>query len=210
MNKFVADDELQIGGGKYVSVLDPSVDDITIYHIAHSLSNTGRYGGHARFFYPVAQHCVIGSYKAHSTGIQWDFLMHDATEAFILDVPSPLKYQLDDYRQLEKIWEPRISNKFSVYYPFLPEVKKLDVEALATERRDLLHPNGVWKVLQGVRSWKETIHCWHPLYAEYRFLKRADELRPELNIKVPGKFIPLLVQGVQRFAHWYLKLTNAG
>lgn len=203
-NHYVGNTELQIGEGKYVDIIDPDVSNISIYDIAHALSNTGRFGGHSKHFYSVAQHSVLGSIKASSIPAAWDFLLHDAVEAFLTDMPSPIKYNLPDYLKLEKVWETRLFERLGVSYPFFTEVKYLDLQALATERRDLLHRNGQWQVLDGVTPWREKIQCWHPTYARYRFLKRAYQLHPRGNIKVPSMYIPLMLQGIQTLAHLYL------
>lgn len=202
-------EDIQIIGGKYVSVIDPDLSEVTIYDVAHALSNTGRYAGHTRFFYPVSQHSVLGTYQTDDRDVQWDFLVHDASEAFIVDIPSPLKFQLPDYRQLEKVWETRMSNKLDARYPLVDEVRRLDIEALATERRDLLHPNGEWEIIQDVNPWKEKIICWHPLYANYRFLKRAKELRPNSPIKVPSPILPWFIQGSQVVTHFISKVFDS-
>ena len=205
MKNFVDDDVIQVSSGNYVSVISPHEDDISIYDIAHALSNTGRYGGHSKFFYSVAQHSVLGSFKTNSFISKWEFLMHDACEAYILDVPSPLKYNLPDYLLLEKKWEIMMFKKFDVSYPFIKEVKKIDLEALATERRDLLHPNGDWSCLEGVKPWKEKIIPWSPIYSEYRFLKRVNQLKPHWEVEVPNRIIPIFVEGFQRIIHLFYK-----
>jgi len=193
------DGVIQVNSGKYISLTDPNAGDFDIHDIAHALSNTGRFGGHADKFYSVAQHCVLGSYKAQYEYTAFEFMLHDASEAYLMDVPSPLKHELPAYEMLELMWEKELSRHYGVSYPFRPEIHRLDLEALATEKRDLLSNNHEdWSILDGINEWPERIHVWHPLYAKYRYLKRMKELDVIGRVIVPSKFVPILAQIFQR------------
>jgi len=198
------DGVIQVNSGKYISFTDPNVADFDIHDIAHALSNTGRFGGHADKFYSVAQHCVLGSYKASSDSVAFEFMLHDASEAYLMDVPSPLKHELPAYGMLEVMWEKKLSQYYGVRYPFCREIHRLDLEALATEKRDLLNNNDEdWSILEGIDQWSERIHTWHPCYAKYRYLKRMKELDMIEVVDVPSKFVPILAQIFQRTLNFF-------
>jgi 5'-deoxynucleotidase YfbR-like HD superfamily hydrolase len=68
---------------------------VDIEDIAHALSQMPRHGGHCLRKISVAQHCVMvhdlladGGYGSE---VAFAGLMHDAEEAYILDMPKPLK-----------------------------------------------------------------------------------------------------------------------
>src|ERR1035437_9287013 len=77
--------------GKWFDILEPTPDMIDIKSIAHSLSNICRYTGHVRHFYSVAQHSWIGSVIIPEP-YKLEFLLHDASEAYIGDMSRPLKH----------------------------------------------------------------------------------------------------------------------
>jgi len=72
--------------------LDPRAEDINIKDIARSLANTCRYGGHVPKFYSVAQHSILCAQQIVDDDVlrKWA-LMHDASEAYIGDIPIPIK-----------------------------------------------------------------------------------------------------------------------
>lgn len=86
--------------GICVDVLNPMASDFEIYDIAHSLSQLCRFGGHSREFYSVAQHSVRVAAELPS-GLQLAGLLHDASEAYLIDVPRPVKAHLSEYRRIE-------------------------------------------------------------------------------------------------------------
>lgn len=65
--------------------------------VAHSLSMQCRFGGHCIRFYSVAEHCLlmhdafINSEPTFSPLDELHILLHDAGEAYIHDIVSPLK-----------------------------------------------------------------------------------------------------------------------
>ena len=123
--------------GKYVNILNPDPDTICIEDIAHALSNICRFGGHTPQFYSVAQHShhchqlASGKHKRAA-------LFHDASEAFLVDMPSPIKKHLPDYRKLEYQLMTVIAKKFGFQFPFDPEIKKVDTEMLQFEWDNLI------------------------------------------------------------------------
>lgn len=100
--------------GKKFFPLDPRPDDVCIEDIAHSLAMQCRFNGHCKTFYSVAEHSVLVSKMLSTTGYgrttQLYGLLHDAAEAYICDLPRPLKNLIGSYRPVEKkiqstVWE---------------------------------------------------------------------------------------------------------
>ena len=67
--------------------------------------------------------------------------------------------------------------EFGVSHILPPEIKRADIIALATERRDIMpdHPSR-WEILEGVEPLKEKIHPLLPTQARTQFLMRYYEL----------------------------------
>lgn len=114
--------------------------DISILDIAHSLSNLCRFAGHTREFYSVAQHSVRVA-LALPPGLQLAGLLHDAAEAYVADLPRPIKHLLPDYKKIETgVWDA-ISYRFGLPRFEHPMVKEADNSALRTEWEELMrHP----------------------------------------------------------------------
>jgi hypothetical protein len=151
--------------GKYVDVFDMSADDFDIVDIAHALSHIPRFGGHTNAFVSVAEHC-INTYHFSSRADHMGALLHDLSEAYILDMPSPIKKRLPEYKALEEIIMEVGSKKFGFEYPLSPGVKLADKLALEFEwDQYVLH--------QGVESMT-------PFKAKYKFLEIFNILSKEL------------------------------
>lgn len=123
--------------GLYVNVFEPTLDMLCIEDIAHALSNMPRFGGHTRKFYSVAQHSVICATMAIPE-YELDTLMHDAAEAYLLDMPKPIKRGLDVYNDLENKMMALIAQKFNLTYPFDSSIKKIDKAVLEMEFANLM------------------------------------------------------------------------
>ena len=167
--------EIQVYSGTTFNFAQPSASIYGIEDIAHALANTCRFSGHTRRFYSVAQHCAIASLivpEEHA----YAALMHDAAEAFICDLPAPLKMLLPDYAAVEREVETAIFHKFRVPYPFHASVKQADMTMLATEKRDILCGNTTWHNLRNVLPLEERIIPLDPAAAKELFLKRYDAL----------------------------------
>lgn len=139
------------GTGRRFYPLDPRPEDVTIEDIAHALSNVCRWGGRVREFYSVAQHSVHVAQIVERTHPHRALhgLLHDAAEAYLGDIPTPLKKGLRmkvngettmAIRDVESGILEVIAAKFGMreFFRIGPAVHRADALALATEARDLM------------------------------------------------------------------------
>lgn len=117
--------------GRYLDLRNPKADQICLYDIAHGLKNEVRFAGQTLVRDTVLSHSVRvfrhieGSNKELRTA-----LLHDATEAFIKDIPSPLKKLLPNYIEMEKrIWLV-IAEKYDLYSELTVQIKEADAADL--------------------------------------------------------------------------------
>lgn len=103
--------------GQQVDIESPKADTIRIEDIAHALSFLCRGSGQANFFFSVARHCVYCAREAQAQGFSREVilacLLHDASEAYMTDVPKPIKDNLiPQYRTYEDALLRVIYEKF--------------------------------------------------------------------------------------------------
>lgn len=158
----------------------PRASEVDILDIAHSLGMQCRYAGHGRRFYSVAEHSVhIARYlqrtapRAALAG-----LLHDATEAYVVDVPRPVKADLAGYKGIERrVWYA-IAAAFGLS-PIVPdEVHEADSRIIADEMGQNMHetaPN--YDNPLGI-----TLELWSPEIAKRQFLMKFDELMEERRV----------------------------
>lgn len=159
-------DWLQTYTGLAFYPLDPRTDDVRIEDIAHALARLCRYGGHCIRFYSVAEHCVLMAEKAPDE-LKLATLMHDAAEAYLVDVPRPAKAALRDYANLEASIERVIFQRFNIPFPLPAEIKALDNAIIADEREQNMNPPPQpWKHSAGLGV---TLRFWDPPRAAYEF-----------------------------------------
>jgi hypothetical protein len=168
-------DWIQTYSGKKFYPLDPRPEDICIEDIAHALANTCRYNGHSRVFYSVAEHCVRMS-EANFPGCPKCLLMHDAAEAYISDIPRPVKPMLMEFKAIENKILGIIGAKFNLGDPDYDAIRYADDVMLATEKRDVLLPGPEWGIKLPDPLPIE-INPWPAGMAEELFLGRARELK---------------------------------
>lgn len=91
--------------GKVFDFNKQDADSIDIVDIAHALSNQNRYGGHTRYPYSIAAHSSMVALLIHDQGYSPDIiaagLLHDAAEAYMGDMVSPLKSMFPRFREIE-------------------------------------------------------------------------------------------------------------
>lgn len=161
--------------------LDPNFADIRIEDIAHALANQSRFSGHTRFRYSVAEHSVrvSESLEWHSRTVRLWGLLHDSSEAYLVDLPTPLKLDPtigDAYRAAEVKLMGAVCRYFGLTTIEPAAVREADANLLATEVRDLMHPDReYWKKLTGI-ALPGRIRPWSPDVAEFEFLRRYREL----------------------------------
>lgn len=123
-----------LGGRHSVSFLDPDPDTMCIEDIANALAQLNRYTGHTPYPYSVAQHCVLAS-RMIVPELSFEMLMHDAQEAYVGDVSSPLKQLLPDYQEIEERLETVVRRKFGLPPKMTLHVKEVDTRMLVTEAK---------------------------------------------------------------------------
>lgn len=170
------EDWIQTHSGRRFNPLNPNPDAIVIQDIAHSLSMMCRFTGHCKKFYSVAQHSVLVSYICDSKDAMWG-LLHDASEAYLVDVPRPLKRsgQFEAYKKFEAKMQEAVCKRFGLPLTEPASVKKADAQLLVTEARDLmspLHPD--WRNMMDPLPFK--IEAWDQQHAKDMFMKRFFEL----------------------------------
>ena len=171
---------LSTHSGRQVSLLDPLPSDINIQDIALGLSRQYRFNGQTSRPYTVAQHCVFVSYLVPPT-LALQALLHDAAEAYIGDLPYPVKRLCPDYQQIEDRLQRAIMRHFNLPAKLSTVIKHADLIALATEKRDLMPQaeGEQWEVLEGVTpNSRQIVDCWGPTRAESSFLNRFAQIAP--------------------------------
>ena len=113
----------------------PEIEKVNIEDIAHSLSQQCRFSGHTKWkgkmkFYSVAQHSLYCSYISKNP--LWA-LLHDASEAYSIDVPTPIKRKIPQFKYMEEKIEGVIATAFSLEWPRPAEVKEADIKAFNIE-----------------------------------------------------------------------------
>jgi uncharacterized protein len=124
-------------GGEYFDYHHPENYRFTVSGIAHALGNLCRFTGNTRVFYSVAEHSVLVS-RLVPQHLALTALFHDATEAVLGDVASPLKALLPEYKALEdRTWRV-IAKQLLLPEVMPPEIKYADTQALLLEKEQLL------------------------------------------------------------------------
>jgi hypothetical protein len=142
--------------------------DIDIFDIAHALAMICRFCGHCRLFYSVAQHSVLVS-SLCPPELAREGLLHDAPEAYLGDIPTPLKDRFGEYRDAETRAHVVIGRCFGIPGTITPAVKEADREAFRIEKAYLIgriQPAGIIVPFT----------CLSPEAAEALFLARYAEL----------------------------------
>ena len=164
--------------------LNPSPEEVEIGDIANALSNLCRYSGHVSNFYSVAEHCVIMADWVLSKGLEPETalcaLMHDASEAYLVDIPRPIKPYLEGYLEMEEKIQEVIFTKYGV--PIMCDVVTwLDTNIVRDEASVLFNIIPAW-----VAYYEEVgivVHNWTPNEARLHFSVMFDRLNSMIKEK---------------------------
>jgi uncharacterized protein len=170
--------------------------DIHIEDIAQGLSNQSRYAGQCKHFYSVAQHTVLGVDVAMRVHGNMDlarvFFLHDASEAYLVDVPRPIKGDLKGYTEIED----RISKAIYDHFNISGEVvqanqklcKEIDMRILITEKNQLFDKYHKWTMEDEFPEYHPetvSIQYWTPQKARKKFLNLYGQLFGGMSIHDP-------------------------
>lgn len=180
---------IQLFSGGMFNPLRPDASLVRIEDIAHGESNQGRFGGHAKKFYSVAEHSILVSNMLeeweYPVIVQLQGLLHDADEGLGLpDLPRPVKVHMPDYKKAGERVQQVVFEKYGLGWPMDQAVHLADNSILFLYERPVLmgeindehwHYEGeLRKSKWAVR--KENIVGFHPETAEYMFNMRFQHL----------------------------------
>ena len=148
------DGVIMLSGGEFFNILNHQDSVVRITDIAHALSKQDRASGHFNRRWSVAEHsmlvsllvgtkCREDSKDKEYTRIQMlAGLLHDASEAYLVDIPRPIKYHksFKGYLGIEAklqgyIWESLVSKDTEFDHDL---IKWADNEALKYEFRHFM------------------------------------------------------------------------
>lgn len=157
----------------------PEDSEVTLDDLASALSNICRFSGHLPCFYSVAQHLVNTS-RIVPLRVAFDALMHDTAEAFTNDLPTPLKWALPIFKELEVKIESAMAKRFGFNFPYPREVKIADTQMLIIEKLYVKKDERVWPHYEGIKidHLLDLVDTdpWQPRRAKREFLERFEEL----------------------------------
>lgn len=107
-----------MASGRLIDIANFKEEDICLEDIAHHLAKIQRFNGSLPInsTYSIAEHC-INLYAYLKKGPYFpialaNVLLHDASEAYLSDVVSPVKSLLPDYLNLEQNIQAKIYKKY--------------------------------------------------------------------------------------------------
>jgi hypothetical protein len=167
--------------GRRVDPLNLHPEDVDIEDIAYSLSNQCRWSGHC-LWYSVAQHCYLVSLEADEQDQLWG-LLHDATEAYLVDLPSPIKRQMPEYVAAEHRAMRAICTRFGLPPHEPKSVTIADEVLLATEYRDIMPHRVDFPALRAPR--RLNIQRLSPDAARAAYMRRFEDLSSRTRFYKP-------------------------
>lgn len=173
---FKVDPWVNTYSGKKFDFLNTDPDSIDIYDIAWALSRQVRWLGHTDRPYTIAEHCCHVHDLFDEDCYRVQGLMHDASEAYMGDIPLPLKQLLPNYKRIEKEVMLAIANKFEFSYPLDETVVEYDTRMLINESEDIISLKAEPFTLVGERLNGVNIQCWTPTRGYSEFIQRAKDL----------------------------------
>lgn len=164
--------------GKQIDLSDPDPYQITVEDIAHALFRIPRFNGHIEEAWSVGHHS-LGVSTLVADQYKLEALLHDATEAYLCDIPSPLKWFLGDtYREVEVRIARAIGIRFDVNLVDLPEQIKIADSIMLMTEYERLQPSGpTWETdySNGMRAETVIDTYQHASYAKDTFIRAVKQ-----------------------------------
>lgn len=193
MNNYATTPYVSTFSGNRFYPLGPRIDRVTIEDIAHGLAYQCRFNGQTREFYSVAQHSLIVA-SLVAPHLRLAALLHDAAEAYLGDMVKPLKVLMPEFADLEDRVSALIANAFGVDFSDYAPIKRADLIALATEKRDLMpHSAERWAYLDGIEPLPEPIATMSPWQAKQAFLACFAQLNAVARPLVQNEAAPATI-----------------
>lgn len=167
-------DWIQTVLGRQFWPIDPRANEVFIDDIAHALSMLCRFGGHCLRFYSVAEHSVLLSRAVAPEHKRWA-LLHDASEAYLVDVPRPLKPFLQGYQKAEAKIMTAICERFGLSADMPAQVKEFDKRILFDERTQNMATAPIRWATDGDPI-GVTLQFWSPSVAKIVFMTEFNRL----------------------------------
>lgn len=123
--------------GRVVDPLHLRVEDVSWIDIGHALAQLARWNGHTSHPWSVAQHSIVVASLVAPEHTLWA-LLHDASEAYLTDVPRPLKRteMFSGYRDAEQAATDVILMAAGIHPGVMPDdVREADDAVLVAEAR---------------------------------------------------------------------------
>ena len=162
--------------GRAFFPLEPNTRDVTIIDIAHHLSNQCRYSGATGWYYSTAQHCCLLTDFVEARGGTpldcYQILNHDNPEAYLVDMPRPVKQFMPQFR----VWDQAINKVIRQWLglgdlPIPPWQDDLDSRIIVDERAQVMSDSGNdWG--HDLEPLGVLIEPWTAPFAEQQFLAR--------------------------------------
>lgn len=141
--------------GRVLNFMEPTIESIGLEDLAAGLAAMPRYAGQTIARYSVAQHSLLVA-RLVEPRFRLHALLHDAAEAYMGDVPSPLKDamrqvqavqgrgSISPYDVIEEWVLGAIFARYGIAGDIPDEVREADALALAIEA-PMLQPRG-WRL----------------------------------------------------------------
>lgn len=123
--------------GKTFDLMNPKAEMIDIKDIAQGLAFKAHFGGQSKYYFSIAQHCLLVCDLMAGLKIHKSFmllaLLHDASEAYIGDMIKPLKIHLPVFCDVENNIMKAVCEKYNLEIKRLKEIKPFDTQAQQME-----------------------------------------------------------------------------
>jgi 5'-deoxynucleotidase YfbR-like HD superfamily hydrolase len=132
--------------GNSFDLFDPNPAEVRLLDVAAGLAHVCRFGGHCQEFYSVAHHSIhVSRELPDEPRLQLLGLFHDAGEAYVGDIPRPLKAEFEEFERIEERILDAVWKSVGVESPTDDEWERVmaaDDQLLAYEATNLLEDGG--------------------------------------------------------------------